>query len=197
MWLDAVCRNFCGTVSQVQYVLAGQADRKMNLIRPIRIQVASEKPVDLSGLIVELRVTAGRKNSFHIYSPKTDVKGAAVLGLEDFRGQFTDHFEEALMDYDGSVETAESTVKVSLFDPTWSRNNRNLALAWPLFAHEKTKWRSREQEYNHRISCRNSLFDSAPIFVDLNATSDVHLIVSPREGTGSIVSHKRTNGSAR
>lgn len=84
------------------------------------------------------------------------------MDADDFRGQFDDHFEEALMDYDGSFETASSVAAVSLFDPTWSLQNRQLGLAWPLVKNERKKWRSRAEQYEHSITCRNSLFDCSP-----------------------------------
>ena len=88
------------------------------------------------------------------------------------------------MDHDGSIASAKSIVEVSLFDPTWSRENRLLALAWPLLENERRKWVSREQEYQHRVSCRNPLFGFSPTLVDLDATDEIKLLVWPRSWEG-------------
>src|SRR5690348_3597606 len=106
----------------------------------IQVQVRSPVDSDLSGLIVQMKVRAGRKNPYFILFPKTDVSGRATLDRAGFLGQFTDHWEAGLMDYDGGVEDASTTVEASLFDPTWLRENRGIAMAWPLLTHESTHW---------------------------------------------------------
>jgi hypothetical protein len=91
-----------------------------------------------------------------------------------------DHFEEALMDYNGSIESAEPMVEVFLFDPTWSINNKKLALAYPLFKHEATKWKTRKEEYHNRITCRNLEFFASPLEIDLENTNPIELKVVRR-----------------
>jgi len=147
----------------------------------VRVQVRSAEPTDLSGLIVHMKVRAGRKNPYFILFPKTDASGRATMTRTDFIGQFTDHWESGLMDYDGRIEDASSTVEVSLFDATWSRENRHLAMAWPLLTHESSRWTSREQEYQYRVSCRNHLFSVRPQSVDLVTSPSFQLEVSPTE----------------
>jgi hypothetical protein len=146
----------------------------------ITVHVKSEPPASLHGLIVELKVQAGRKNAYYIQFPKTDASGESELTRSDFVGQFTDHWEMALMDYDGTVEAASPLVEASLFDPTWSLQNRGHALAWPLLKHEQSKWASRELEYQHRTSSRNPRFSAQPVVVDLELTNNFTLQVTPR-----------------
>ncbi len=147
----------------------------------LTVHISTDRSADLSGIIVVLTVSSGRKNPFRILIPKTDARGEAQLSRADFLGQFDDHRNTFPMDYDGAIESASSTVEVSLFDPTWSLEHRSEALAWPLAEHERGKWSSREQEYEARTSCRNLLFSALPVTVDLRHTSVVDLPVEARD----------------
>jgi hypothetical protein len=142
----------------------------MKLPKKINVQLVSDSPINLDGLIVMLKVKSGTKNPYYIQFPKTNLQGVAQLTQEDFIGQFMDHFEEALMDYNGTIESAEPIVEISLFDPTWTMKNKKLALAYPLFKHEATKWKTRKAEYNNRITCRNLEFSDSPLGVDIENT---------------------------
>jgi len=101
---------------------------------------------------------AGTKNLFYIYFPKTSVDGNASITAEDFRGQFADHFEMGMMDYNGSVETAVDLVGVELFDPQPMMERREELLRWPLFKYERTARRSRQGRVDYFLSCRNQEF---------------------------------------
>ena len=142
------------------------------------LQIVSDSPGDLDGLIILIKVRSGTKNPFYIEFPKTDWQGAAELTQEDFVGQFMDHFEKALMDYNGTIESAEPIVEVFLFDPSWSINNKQLALAYPLFKHEATKWKTRKEEYNNRITCRNLEYSASPLEIDLESTNLIEFKVA-------------------
>jgi hypothetical protein len=152
----------------------------MKIPERIQVRVDSDGEADLSGFIVELTVRAGRKNPYRIYFPKTDNRGFATLTRDDFIGQFRDHWESGLMDHDGSPETAESLVRVGLYDPWWSIENADAALAWPLLTHERTKWSSRKEQYRYRTSTRNTDFAASPIDVDLEKTTDILLRTEPK-----------------
>ena len=130
----------------------------MKLPEKIYLEIKSKKETELEDLIVQLNVRSGRKNPYHIFLPKTDKDGRAIISKDDFKGQFEDHYGTGLMDYDGSIETAKPEVEVSLFDPAWMIENKKLALAWPLLKNEKPKWKSRQEKYNYMISCRNPKF---------------------------------------
>ena len=80
-----------------------------------------------------------------------------------------------LMDYNGTPETADPVVEVSLFDPSWLIENRKLALAWPLLEHEKERWVSREEQYNYMVNNRNSQFSCATTSVNLHETQEIVL----------------------
>lgn len=149
----------------------------MRIPERIRVRVECDGERDLSGFIVELTVKSGRKNPYRIYFPKTDSSGVAMLTREDFVGQFRDHWEAGLMDHDGTPETADSVVRVGLYDPTWSRENVDAALAWPLLKHESLKWLSREEQYRYRTTTRNTDFIVTPIEVDLETTNEIALPV--------------------
>ena len=142
----------------------------MKIPELIVTQLRCSEQVDLGDVIIQILVRAGRKNPYRILFPKTDRSGRTELSRADFVGQFRDHWQEGLMDYDGSPETADPVVEVSLFDPSWLLQNRRLALAWPLLKHERTKWSSRKEEYKYRISCRNEQFSGTIISVNLETT---------------------------
>ena len=152
----------------------------MKVPEKITIQLVPDSPGDLDDLIVLLKVKSGTKNQYYIQFPKTNSQGVAELTREDFVGQFLDHFEEALMDYNGTIESAEPIVEISLFDPTWSINNEKLALAYPLFKHEATKWKTRKEEYNNRINCRNLEFSANPLEIDIENTNPINFKVVRR-----------------
>jgi hypothetical protein len=147
----------------------------MKVPENIRVRVDCDGDTDLSGLIVALTVKAGHKNPYRIYFPKTDRSGIASLTRDDFVGQFKDHWEGGLMDHNGTLHSADPIVRVNLYDPQWSIDNREAALAWPLLPHERTKWSSREEEYRYRTSARNAEFVVSPIDVDLETTPDIVL----------------------
>jgi hypothetical protein len=152
----------------------------MKFPEKVTVQLVSDSPDNLGGVIVILKVKSGTKNPYYIQFPKTNLQGAAELTQDDFVGQFMDHHEEGLMDYNGTIEIAEPIVEVSLFDPTWSINNKKLALAWPLFKYEATKWKTREEEYNNRITCSNREFSANPLGIDIENTDPIELKVVRR-----------------
>jgi hypothetical protein len=84
----------------------GELGATMNLPDVIELIVKADSPTDLSGLVFSLVVTSGRKNKYWICFPKTSKEGMAELSANDFRGQFEDHSESGLMDYDGTIESA-------------------------------------------------------------------------------------------
>jgi hypothetical protein len=139
----------------------------MTLPPVIQLRVSSPEGGDLSGLIFQMRVTSGTKNPYYIYFPKTAADGSAQITAEDFRGQFTDHYEMGLMDYNGSVETAVDTVGIELFDAQRMAAQQETLSHWPLLKHERKVWRSRREFIDYFLSCRNREFyffeQSAPI----------------------------------
>jgi hypothetical protein len=147
----------------------------MNVPECTTVHVISPGESDMSGIIVELIVSTGHKNSYRIYFLKTDTSGVATLARGDFVGQFTDQWEAGLMDHSGTPEDAQSIVRVGLYDPSWSLENRDEAMAWPLLTHQRTKWSSREEQYRYRTSSRNCEFLVSPMMVDLESTADIVL----------------------
>jgi len=156
----------------------------MEIPEKTNVRVVCEGEPDMSGVIVGLIVSTGRKSPYRIYFPKTDSSGVATLTRGDFIGQFTDHWEAGLMDHSGTPEEAQSVVQVELYDPSWSLENRGAAMALPLMKHQRTKWASRDEEYRYRTSSRNREFIVSPIIVDLEKTSDIVLPVE-RKVAGS------------
>ena len=119
----------------------------MELPENLHAQLRCATPDDLSGLILEIRVTTGTKNPYYILFPKTDADGRAALSRSEFLGQFHDHWESGLMDYQGDVADASSTVEVALFDAERYRANEDVVRLWPLLKHERTKWASRREAF--------------------------------------------------
>ena len=145
----------------------------------VRVSCANDS--DLSDIIVEMTVTSGRKNPYRVYFPKTDRSGVATLTSDDIKGQFTDEWEAGVMDHDGTLETAEPVVRVGLYDPSWSQQHREAALAWPLLTHERTKWPTREDQYGYRTSARNTAYVATPVLVNIEVTSEIVLPVFRRD----------------
>lgn len=154
----------------------------------LTVRVACEGEVALSDIIVELMISTGRKNPYHLYFPKTDHNGMATLTRDEIVGQFADHWEAALMDHSGTLEEASPLVRVRLYDPTWSVANPCTALAWPLMKHERTIWSTREEGRRYRISSRNAEFVASVIEVDVEKTSNIVLTLERcMRGEGSII----------
>jgi hypothetical protein len=142
----------------------------MTLPPEIELKARCAEAPDLSDIVFEMQITAGSKNPYTILFPKTDVSGHTRLTAEEIKGQFTDHWEMALMDYNGSLEEAVEVVTVHLFDLAPLRQHHTDALAWPLFTHERLHWKSREERLDYLLSCRNELFTFPGIAVRLAET---------------------------
>jgi hypothetical protein len=127
---------------------------------PLRLELAlaSHEAMPPAGLIVGMRVPAGTKNPYHIFFPKTDDAGRAALDKSAVIGQFKDHWEEGLMDFNGTLESAPQTATFFLFNVRDFKTNLKAVLAWPLLAHEKTVWASRAEKVEYLLSCRNSKY---------------------------------------
>jgi hypothetical protein len=143
----------------------------MTLPPQIELRARCADADDLSGLIFRMQITAGYKNPYGIFFPKTDSAGRTRLTAEDIKGQFTDHWEEALMDYNGSVEDANELVTIRLWDPAPLREGYDELLAWPLFTHQRTRWQSRHDYLDYMASCRNDEFAFDGISVRLPETT--------------------------
>jgi len=143
----------------------------------VRVRLANGESVP--DLLVQMKVTAGSKNPYYIEFPKTDATGTAVLTRDDFIGQFKDHWGAGLMDYNGTPESSNPDVEIRLYDPTPVIQNPQISLAWPLLSYERTKWSSRREEYDYRVSSRNSAFALAPLSVNLETTPTIDLVVDP------------------
>ncbi len=152
----------------------------MKVPEKMYLQIECKNETDLKDLIVQLKVRSGRKNPYYIFLPKTDEDGKSVLSKDDFIGQFEDHFETGLMDYDGSAETANPEVEVSLFDPTWMMGNKKLAMAWPLLKNEKPKWNSREEQYSYMVSCKNPKFKMKPLMFNIEKSNRISVNIKKK-----------------
>src|SRR6266487_2709865 len=109
----------------------------------VQVRLPTGEPV--GDLIVQMKVIAGDKNPYYIEFPKTDASGMASLRREEFVGQFRDHWDQGLMDFNGTPESAQPEVEVGLYDPTPIIRDPQVSLVWPLFAYESTRWSSRRQ----------------------------------------------------
>ena len=127
---------------------------------PLRLELAlaSDEVMPPAGLIVGMRVSAGTKNPYHIFFPKTDDSGRTALDKSAVIGQFKDHWEEGLMDFNGTLESAPQTAAFFLFNVRDFKANLKTVLAWPLLTHEKTVWASRAEKVEYFLSCRNAKY---------------------------------------
>lgn len=125
----------------------------------------------MSGIIFRMQITAGYKNPYSIYFPKTDERGHTQLTAKEIEMQFTDHWDMALMDYNGSLEDAHELVTIHLWNPRPFREHPDDVLAWPLFSHERTRWNSRRYWFDYMASCRNDEFTFGGISIRLPDTT--------------------------
>ena len=139
----------------------------MKLIGPVQLRVLCDKMPDLSGIIVELHIQSGTKNSYSIIFPKTDARGRTTLSRTDIVEQFEDTWESGLMDYNGDLDTANPIVTVHLLDLDAIRTHLALLRAWPLFKNEKKRWPSREARLQDILSSRNELFCAQTMSLNL------------------------------
>jgi len=130
----------------------------MELPATVDISVTDRAGIPLPDLILGMRISSGTKNSYHVYFPKTDSEGHSSLSADDIAGQFKDHWEEGLMDYNGTLETAAQEVQLFLLDVTNIRSNQSAFMAWPLLIHEKTVWASRQEMLDYFLSSVNERY---------------------------------------
>jgi hypothetical protein len=154
----------------------------MTLPSVITLNVSSPDGGDLSGLIFQLRVTSGTKNLYYIYFKKTSADGTTCLTSEDFRGQFNDHVDMFIMDYNGSIESASNLVGVNLFDPTAMSNNRQELSRWPLSKHERAVWDSKKAKIDYFLSSRNKDYYFFEESVRIPPDGLIHLTVGRKIG---------------
>jgi hypothetical protein len=148
----------------------------MTLPPQIELRARCAEADDLSGIIFEMQITAGSKNPYTITFSKTDSAGHTKLTPEEISGQFTDHWDMALMDYNGSIEEANDIVTIRLFDPAPPlREGYQQLLSWPLFSHESTRWQSRREWLDYMASCRNDQFTFGGIATRLPETTLLYL----------------------
>lgn len=144
---------------------------RMTLPTQIELRARCAQADDLSGIIFRMQVTAGYKNLYSIFFPKTDSRGHTRLTAKEIEMQFTDYWDMALMDYNGSLEDANELVTIHLWDPRPLREDPEHVLAWPLFSYEKTRWTSRREWFDYMASCRNDEFTFGGISIRLFETT--------------------------
>src|SRR5690606_42082787 len=131
-------------------------------------------------IIVGMRVSAGTKNPYHIFFPKTDASGRTALDKAAVVGQFKDHWEEGLMDFNGILESAPQAATFFLFNVRDFKANLKMALAWPLLAYEKTAWGSRVEKADYFLPCRNDKYHLPEITMEVPEDGLLRLQVSRR-----------------
>jgi hypothetical protein len=135
---------------------------------------------DLSGLLLQMTVTSGTKNPYHIFFPKTSADGKTSLTADSFRGQFKNHGDVFIMDYNGSVEVASDVVTLQLYDTRLMIKGRKQSLRWPLSKYERTVWKSRQEYVDYFLSCRNLEFEFEKQTVRIPADGAIHLTVTKK-----------------
>jgi hypothetical protein len=147
----------------------------MTLPPQIELRARSAEADDLSGIIFRMQITAGYKNPYSIYFPKTGEHRHTRLTAKEIEMQFKDHWDMALMDYNGSLEDANELVTIHLWDPAPLRQGYDKLLAWPLFSYEETRWKSRREWLDYMASCRNDEFSFGGISISLPETTLVYI----------------------
>jgi len=152
----------------------------MELPEIISFNVVDKSKQPIEGIIVEIKVYSGTKNPYIILSPKTDISGKAEITKTNFIGQFEDHWEMGLMDYNGTIQEAKSKADVYLFNPEWTINNKESCLAWPLLKNEQPLWSTREEQYNYLTSCKNQKYKANKQKVNFSEANNVVVTVSKK-----------------
>lgn len=152
----------------------------MELPDKITFNVFDKSKQAIEGIIIEVKVYSGTKNPYIILSPKTDSSGKAEIEKTNFIGQYEDHWEMGLMDYNGTIQDAKTKVEVYLFNPDWPIKNKDACLAWPLLKNEKPLWDSREEKYNYLISCVNQKYKAKKQTVSFNEDSNIEITVAKK-----------------
>jgi hypothetical protein len=147
----------------------------MTLPPQIELRARCAEADDLSGIIFRMQITAGYKNPYSICFPKTNEGGHTQLTAKEIEMQFTDHWDMALMDYNGSIEEANELVTIHLWDPRPFREHPDDVLAWPLLAYERTRWNSRRDWFGYMASCRNDEFTFGGISIRLPETARLYV----------------------
>jgi hypothetical protein len=147
----------------------------MTLPPRIELRARCADAADLSDLIFEMQITAGSKNRYRVLFPKTARDGRSLLSADDIAGQFTDHWEMALMDHNGTLADALEMVTLRLFDPVSVRKHYDDLLAWPLFTHERSRWKSRQEFLDDLLSCRNEQFTFPGLSVRMPESASIYL----------------------
>jgi hypothetical protein len=147
----------------------------MTLPPQIELRARCAEASDLADIIFEMQITAGSKNPYRILFPRTTPDGRTAMTASEIAGQFRDHWEMALMDYNGTLDDAVEVVTLRLFDPASVREHYDELLAWPLFTHESSRWKSRREFLDDLLSCRNDQFTFAGLSVRLPETPLVYL----------------------
>lgn len=127
----------------------------MELPSIVDIFVTDHVGIPVPNLIMGMRISVGNKNPYRIYFPKTNFAGHSSLSADDIAGQFKDHWEEGLMDYNGTLENADQSVDLFLPDVRLIRSGQRAFLVWPLLTHEKTAWASRQEKLDYFLSSAN------------------------------------------
>jgi hypothetical protein len=131
-------------------------------------------------VILLMTIRSGTKNDYHITFPKSDSQGRARLSKADLVGQFEDHWETGLMDYNGSLDAASPVVLFELFDDERMEANREELLAWPLLRNEKKKWKSRNEVFDYMSSSSNRSFAAPKMTVELPSDGIVRFKVAKK-----------------
>lgn len=152
----------------------------MELPDKISFNVVDKTKQPIEDIIVEIKVYSGTKNPYIILSPKTDLSGKTEITKDNFIGQYEDHWEMGLMDYNGTIQEAKPKADVYLFNPEWSINNKDSCLAWPLLKNEQPLWNSREEQYNYLISCSNPKYKTNKQKINFSEASNVVVTVSKK-----------------
>ncbi len=152
----------------------------MELPDKITFNVVDKSKQPIEGIIIEVKVYSGTKNPYIILSPKTNVFGKSEISKTDFIGQYEDHWQMGLMDYNGTIHDAKPKAEVYLFNPEWTINNKDSYLAWPLLKNEIPLWGSKEEKYNYLTSCSNHMYRINKHMVNFSEVSDVIVMASKK-----------------
>jgi hypothetical protein len=121
-----------------------------NLLFPelvtVRLVTSSGAPFRCADILVNIHLSARRKNDFHLGPYPTNAEGVASFTREDMRASVDDTYASGLMDY-GPVEECFPRVLILLSTPeSISKALEARTKVWTLlFKGEKRRWKSIEE----------------------------------------------------
>jgi hypothetical protein len=144
----------------------------MKLLNSYKI-VAKCSDQRLGNIILQLKIKAGTKNDYYIFFYKTNIQGESCLHKSDIYEQFKVNQEIFMMDYNGTIETANPIVEISLLEIELFRKSLSIIRTLGLSSYDKKLWNNIDEKIDYFLSSDNDKFLLEPIHVDFEKSTQI------------------------